>query len=166
MLLFLCFFALIPLGIVVGIIIEKIYPDLERSEKERRAEENRLNDAAPVQVLPVRIAGGRMIMEDNNPDFAFYYLRFEAPDGSSREMEVDRLTYHAFGEGMTGELTYQRKRFLSFTPKAMAGDAQYPQGYPAQQMPVQQPYIGDDLDPAMFERRYPDQNGQDQMPIF
>ena len=152
MLLFLCFFALIPLGIVVGIIIEKIYPDLERSEKERRAEENRLNDAAPVQVLPVRVAGRRLIQKDPNKASAVFYLRFEAPDGSSREMQVDQLTYYNYQDGTIGELTYQRTRFLSFNPQAMAYDTQYPQGYPAQQM-------------NGYPQQYPQDYG-DQTPLY
>ena len=136
--------------IVFFIVIGALNNKNTNSEATRKAEEERLNNAAPVQVLPVRVAGRRLIQKDPNKASAVFYLRFEAPDGSSREMQVDQLTYYNYQDGTIGELTYQRTRFLSFNPQAMAYDTQYPQGYPAQQMngyPQQYPQDYDDQTP-------------------
>lgn len=129
-------FWIILFFIIIGVANNKN----SNSTTNRNAEEERLNNAAPVQTLPVRVAGRRLIQKNPNRSSAVFYLRFEAPDGSSREMQVDQMTYSAYQDGTIGDLTYQRNRFLGFVP-------QY-QDYAAQ---------ADDIDPALFERRYPGQ---------
>ena len=78
-------------------------------------EKERANDIDPVQKLPVRVAGRRMDMHSFSS--AFYYLRFEAPDGSSQELQVDWLIYDTYQNGEVGELTFRRDHFISFIPQ-------------------------------------------------
>lgn len=126
--------------IILFIVIGAVSKNNDSSHRINTAEEERLNNAAPVQTLPVRVAGRRMIQHNAQTAFADYYLRFEAPDGSSREMKVDQTTYYTYQDGITGTLTYQRKRFLGFVPLY--------QDYAAQ---------ADSIDPELFARNYPGQ---------
>ena len=146
--------ATIAFFIIVFCVIKSKYSNRIRIDP---VEEERLNNAAPIQTLPVRIAGRRIMMHDvyhvrdvyhTETPFTEYYLRFEAPDGTSREMTVDQITYNTYQDGTIGTLTYQRKRFLSFIPAEMSADAQYGQGIPAQPEPGY---------PQQYQQDYSDQ---------
>ena len=120
------------------------------SSKKQKNEE-KLNDAAPVQTIQVRIAGRRFVMSPQG-GVPTNYMTFEAPDGSMLELIVDTQTYNAFREGEIGDLVYQRKRFLGFNPQVLPYDAQYPQGYPEQQV-------------NGYPQQYPQDYG-DQTPLY
>lgn len=116
-------FSLIPLCIVIAIVVYAM---------NRNQSENKLNDAAPVQTLTVRIASKRGMIQGGNAA-PFCFMTFEAPDGSLLELQVDEQSYNAFREGEIGDLVYQRKRFLGFNPQVLPYDAQYGQSCPPQQ---------------------------------
>ncbi len=106
--------------------------------KNRNAEK-KWDDAAPVQSVWARIAAKRFVMAQNDVS-AVNCITFEAPDGSVLELEVDAAVYEAFREGECGELVYQRRRFLSFTPRPLPDAVQFPQGgaaAPAAELPQQ-----------------------------
>ena len=115
-------FSLFPLLFLIAVIVIVM---------NGRKTEDKLNDAAPVQTLTVRVAAKRVALPQGHtvPD---YYMTFEAPDGSRLELQVDEQTYRAFREGEIGDLVYQRKRFLGFNPQELPYDAQYPQDYNSQ----------------------------------
>ena len=68
-----------------------------------------------------------------------HYVTFEAPDGSRLELKVNGSEYGMLAEGDYGELTFQRKRYVSFNRQATPEQMMYSQMMQAQQIqnPVQ-----------------------------
>lgn len=120
-------FSMFPLAFIVAVIAIMA---------NRKKSEDKLNNAAPVQTITVRIAAKRSTFPQSGSAIKFY-MTFEAPDGTTLELNVDDQTYNAFRVGEIGDLVYQRTRFLGFNPQVLPYDAQqqYGQGYSAQQMP-------------------------------
>ena len=87
-------------------------------------------DAAPVRSFPARII--RMHREKTK---SFdYYITFQAPDGSQKELAVDENTYGIYNLGETGNLIFLYDFCLSFTHEGCPLPAVYPQN--AQYLPV------------------------------
>ena len=97
----------------------------------RRNGEAKKNDSAPVVQTPARLVSRRFreLKEDFAPG---YYLTFETADGPLPEFSVSAQTYAAVREGDSGLLTYQRKRFLGFTPQPEQDGQSLAEEYPQQ----------------------------------
>ena len=85
----------------------------------------RRNDRAPVETLPVTVAGKRAVHShqpiagDASGAHGYMsstsrYVRFATADGAQRELIVDEETFDRLQEGVRGTLTVQGTRFLSF----------------------------------------------------
>ena len=118
-------FSMFPLAVIAAVIA---------IAANRKKSEDKLNDAAPVQTITVRIAAKRSTFPQSGSPLK-YFMTFEAPDGTTLELNVDDRTYNAFRVGEIGDLVYQRMRFLGFNPQVLPYDAQYGQEYGTQQMP-------------------------------
>ncbi|MBQ3940498.1 MAG: DUF2500 domain-containing protein [Oscillospiraceae bacterium] len=165
---------LFMLAIIAGIIILLCYVFIILPAQERQR-----NEAAPVRLVRARVSFKRY-----DPDVvgcSGYFVTFRAQDGTSRELEVDRQVYEAVYEGEWGDLSFRRKQFLSFTPQTAPLDAAedglgaeaFEREYPETQavVPVVPPYLiedtEEDIDPALFMRRYPAQPGSPQQrPVY
>ena len=88
---------------------------------------------------------------------------FRSSDGTVCELKVSQDFYSAFREGTYGELTCQGTAFLAFLPQQMPEAAQ--EEPEARQMPADPVCTADDFDPALFARRYPEQERSEQTPM-
>lgn len=125
-------------GFIIYTIIQKIVEETKNSQ-------------APVQTVSARIvskrtatngmAGGMDIngMSTGGTVSTTHYVTFEAPDGSRLELKVNGSEYGMLAEGDYGELTFQRKRYVSFNRQATPEQMMYSQMMQAQQIqnPVQ-----------------------------
>ncbi len=100
------------------------------------------NNKAPVQTVYARIVGKRIdsysadslittltesMVSGERASGTQYYVTFEAPDGSRLELRVKESEYGMLAEGDYGELTFQRKRYISFNRQAAPEQMLYAQ---------------------------------------
>ncbi|MBR5405721.1 MAG: DUF2500 domain-containing protein [Oscillospiraceae bacterium] len=117
--------ALLILGLAVGVFM------LGRWVIKRDEREEKKNSAAPVRTVWARISYKRTGEIGIEPA---WFLTFRAPDGTSRELRVSLKDFQTWSEGDCGELTYQRRRFLSFTPQEVPAELRYALSHPGQQL--------------------------------
>ena len=191
-------------------ILAAISSDDSRREK---AIQERTMNTAPVRSFPAKI----IRMYQKKEESFDYYITFEAPDGSQKELAVDENTYGVYNLGETGNLVYLHGFCFSFTREERPQPAVYPQD--ALFLPVKiihkrktassrscfitfetpeaewkvrvspylfetccegetgdlicrngtflgfDPAVEEILDPALFERNIPQQDGNVQMPM-
>ena len=114
---------LIFLYLMTFFIVFAIQFAADRKNKyQLKVTEERL-EAAPVRSFPAKIVR----MHRKEEESFDYYITFEAPDGSQKELAVDENTYGVYNPGETGNLVYLHGFCFSFTREERPQPAVYPQ---------------------------------------
>ena len=154
------------LGIMIGIVISAVIAAIVKACI--MIAKSYTLSRIPVETATVRIIRRRTtrvhVVQPNGrevPDEfrTACFMHFEDTDGTVTELEVPQEFYSEFREGTCGELVHQGQTFLRFTPQLLPAEQQEEPEAPAE-IPA-----ADDFDPALFERRYPEQGGQEQTPM-